>query len=194
MSGRFGRRRAGDEIAIRRIILDWRPPMRSTRAAGQATVEFALVSTVLVLLLAGAIDFGQLYAAKLDFTGAARAGARWASTHPSSWTNAAAPPSNTIEGQVINAGGAAATVPNLDANLLIEYFAYSGGTTTACGHYSQATDAFVAQNGYTEPTCLVSGTLIRVSVSNSVTSPGNVLSHILTAASVKAQATMPELS
>lgn len=160
----------------------------------QASVEFALVSMVLVLLLAGAIEFGQLYTAKLDLSGGARNGARWASSHPSSWTNAATPASNTVEGQVLAAGGAAAAVPNTDSNLLIEYFAYAGGTTTACGHYSQSSNVFVAQNGYTQATCLVPGTLIRVTVTGSISGLGNAFSNLFGAVSVKAQATMPELS
>jgi Flp pilus assembly protein TadG len=168
--------------------------MRRQQHAAQASVEFALVSVVLVLLLAGAIEFGQLYAAKLDLAGAARDGARWASTHPSSWTNAASPASNTIEGQVQGAGGAAAVVPNLDANMLIEYFAYSGGTAAPCGRYSQATNAFVAQGSYTQATCLVPGTLVRVTVTSSISGLGNAFSNLFGAVSVQAQATMPELS
>jgi Flp pilus assembly protein TadG len=169
--------------------------MRPTSGArGQASVEFALVSIVLVLLLAGAIEFGQLYATKLDLSGGARAGARWAATHASSWSAAAAPPSDTIEGQVQSAGGAAAALPNNDSGILIEYFAYSAGTTTACGHYSQAAPGFVGQNGYTQVTCLVPGTLIRLTVTGTATGPANAFANIFPPVSVKAQATMPELS
>lgn len=168
--------------------------MRANTASGQAAVEFALVSVVLVLLLAGAIEFGQLYAAKLDLSGGARAGARWAATHPSSWTAVATPPTNTIEGQVQSAGGAAAALANNDSSILIEYFAYSAGTITACGHYSQALPGFVAQNSYTQATCLVPGTLIRVTVTGTATGPANAFSRIFPTVSVKAEATMPELS
>lgn len=171
-----------------------RPTSRARRASGQASVEFALVSVVLVLLLAGAIEFGQLYAAKLDLSGGARAGARWAATHPNAWTATASPATNTIEGQVQSAGGAAGTLANNDASIFIEYFAYSGGTTTACGHYSQATPGFVGQNGYTQGTCLIPGTLIRVTVTGSLTGPANAFSGLFAPVSVKAQATMPELS
>lgn len=166
--------------------------MRPRLETGQATLEFALVSVVLVLLLAGAIEFGQLYAAKLDYAGAARAGARWAATHPNSWTAAASPASNTIEGHVLGAGGASAALPNQDANLLIEYFAYSGGTVTACGHYSVASAGFVGQNGYSQSTCLVPGSLIRVTVNGSVNGAG--FNGLFGAIAIKTQATMPELS
>ena len=45
---------------------------------GAAAVEFALVSTVLFLLLFGIIEFGQAYSQYQVFQGAAREGARMA--------------------------------------------------------------------------------------------------------------------
>jgi Flp pilus assembly protein TadG len=168
--------------------------MRFRNASGQAAVEFALVSVVLVLLVAGAIEFGQLYAAKIDLAGGARAGARWAATHPNAWTNNATPATNTIEGQVQSAGGTSATLPNTDAAISIEYFAYSGGVSTLCGHYTQATNVFTALNGYTQANCLIPGTLIRVTVSTALTGPANAFGRLFPAVTVKAQATMPELS
>jgi Flp pilus assembly protein TadG len=168
--------------------------MRSTNKSGQAAVEFALVSIVLVLLVGGAIEFGQLYAAKLDLSGGARAGARWAATHPNGWTNLTPPATNTIEGQVQSAGGTSATLPNTDSAILIEYFAYSGGVITACGRYTQATNSFTPVNGRTQLNCLVPGTLIRVTATSALTGPANAFSRIFPPVTVKAQATMPELT
>lgn len=160
---------------------------------GQATVEFALVSTVLVLLLAGAIGFGNLYAAKLDLAGGARAGARWAAANPTAWTNAATPGSNTIEGQAQGAGGAAAGVPNVDASLLIEYFALSGATPVACGHWSQSSNAFVPAGGYTQAGCVVPGALVRVTMAATPAPVGSAFGGLFAAVRVSGSATMPVL-
>lgn len=161
--------------------------------SGQATVEFALVSTVLVLLVAGAIGFGQLYATKLDLGGGARAGARWAAANPTAWTNAATPASDTIEGQVNAAGGAAASVPNLDASLLVEYFAVSGSTPTPCGHWSQAANAFVGAGAYTQATCVVPGSTVRVTVNATPAAIGSTFRGLFGGIPVSASATMPVL-
>lgn len=167
--------------------------MRCGPRSGQATVEFALVSTVLVLLVAGAIGFGQLYATKLDLGGGARAGARWAAANPTAWTNAASPPSNTIEGQVNAAGGAAATVANLDADLLIEYFVVSGSTPTLCGHWSQASNAFVAAGTYTQGTCVVPGSIVRLTLNATPTALGSTFNGLFGGIRVSATSTMPVL-
>lgn len=46
---------------------------------GQGLVEMALVLPILLLLLMGIIEFGFLFAAKIEIQNAARDGARWAS-------------------------------------------------------------------------------------------------------------------
>lgn len=167
--------------------------MRAPKAEGQASVEFALVSVVLVLLLAGAIEFGQLYSAKLDLEGAARAGARWAAANPTAWSNAASPASNTIEGQVLGAGGSAASVPNDSSHLLVEYFAFSGGTTVACGSYQQGTNTFVAANGYTQSTCVTAGSLVRVTATLTPATLGGTFGGLFGGIAVTGRATMPVL-
>lgn len=52
---------------------------RSRRDEGAAAVEFALVSTVLILLLIGIVQFGILFYQWVELTHAAREGVRWAS-------------------------------------------------------------------------------------------------------------------
>ena len=136
------------------------------RGRGQALVEFALVSMLLVLLLGGAIEFGFLFDHKLELANAARAGARWGATHSSAWSAAASPASNTIEGQVQNAGGTSG-LTNDDSHLDIEYYAVSGSTVTNCGRYSAGSAAFVAQAGYTQSTCVTPGNLVKVTLTNS---------------------------
>src|SRR5437899_96409 len=87
---------------------------------GQAIVELALASVVLLLLLMGIVDFGLLFSDRLAMSNAARGGARWASKHPTRWSNAASPDSNTIEGQVQAAGGVV-EVPNDHGHPYISY-------------------------------------------------------------------------
>ena len=140
-------------------------PLRAG-ARGQALVEFALVSVLIVLLLGGVIEFGFLFAHKLELGNAARAGARWGATHSSSWSAAASPASNTIEGQVQAAGGTSG-LSNDDSHVDIEYYALSGATATNCGRFSAASAGFVAQGGYTQSTCVVPGSLIKVTLTNS---------------------------
>jgi Flp pilus assembly protein TadG len=52
------------------------PAPRRGAEGGQALVEFALVLPLLVLLLLGIVQFGQLFGAYLDVLAAARVGAR----------------------------------------------------------------------------------------------------------------------
>jgi Flp pilus assembly protein TadG len=136
-----------------------------SRQRAQALVEFALISAPLALLLLGAIQFGLLFGYKIQLSAGASAGARWASLNPSAWSAAAAPGSNTIEGQVLGAAGAAASVPNDDNHLAIQYYAVSGSTVTYCGRYQGG--AFVAQSGYTQASCVLDGSLVKVTVTNS---------------------------
>jgi Flp pilus assembly protein TadG len=134
--------------------------------AGQALVEFALVSIFLALLLGAVIEFGFLFAHKIELVSAARAGARWGAGHSTAWSSAASPASTTIEGQVLAAGGTS-TLTNDDSHLAIDYLAVSGSTTTVCGHYSAGGGAFVAAGGYTQATCVVAGNLVRVTLTKS---------------------------
>ena len=155
------------------------------RQLGQALTEFALVSMVLVLILGGCIEFGALYGHKLELAAAARAGTRWAATHPEAWTAASSPGSSTIEGQVQYAGGTT-SLANQDSTILIEYLAVSGSTLTLCGHWSASSNAFVPVTGYSQAGCLTKGNLVRVTVAkayspltallNSVSGPSVTLS------------------
>ena len=75
----------------------WRRRRHPSR--GQALVEMALVSVVLLLLLATVIDFGRLFYAQVSSENTARAGVIVASRAPSSYTGACsvlAAPTNKI--------------------------------------------------------------------------------------------------
>jgi Flp pilus assembly protein TadG len=140
--------------------------LRITSQRAQALVEFALVSMFVMLLLGSVVELGFLFSHKLELANAARAGARWGTTNSSAWSAAASPASNTIEGQVQNAGGTC-QLANSDTRIYIDYLAVSGSTQTLCGHYSATVGAFVPQAGYTQVTCVVPGSLVRVKLTNS---------------------------
>ena len=140
--------------------------MRFTSERAQALVEFALVSVFVMLLLGSVVELGFLFSHKLELANGSRAGARWGATHSSAWSVAATPASNTIEGQVQNAGGTT-QLPNNDTHLYIDYLAVNGGTQTLCGHYSAAGAAFVAVGGYSQGTCVLKGNVVRVTLTNS---------------------------
>ncbi|MGH7861558.1 MAG: TadE/TadG family type IV pilus assembly protein [Candidatus Dormibacteraceae bacterium] len=130
---------------------------------GQALVEFAISSIFLLLLLMGVIDFGFLYTDRLAIANAARGGARWASKHPTNWSNASTPDSDTIEGQIQAAGGVT-EIPNDDSHITINYYDISSGTSVLCGNWSAATNAFVPASTYTETSCVAPGTMVEVKV------------------------------
>jgi Flp pilus assembly protein TadG len=132
---------------------------------GQGFVEFALVVPLFLLLVFAIIDFGILFEHRITLDNAARTGARWATTHPTAWSNAATAPSNTIEGQVQIAGGTSA-IPNSDSNIVITYLVPGSGTATACGHYSASSGSFVAASGYTQATCVTAGHLVQEQVTH----------------------------
>jgi Flp pilus assembly protein TadG len=58
---------------------------RAHRSRGQALLELALISPVVLLLVGGGIDLGRLFYAKITIADAAREGALWAAQHPNSW-------------------------------------------------------------------------------------------------------------
>jgi Flp pilus assembly protein TadG len=146
---------------------------------------------VLALLLGSVIEFGYLFSHKLELANAARSGARWGSLHSTSWSAAASPASNTIEGQVRAAGGTS-LLPNDDSHVAIEYFDVSGSTQTLCGHYSAAGAAFVAAGAYTQASCVIPGSMVRVTLTNTYSLVTGLLGPGVGAAvTVKAVAVMP---
>jgi len=170
------------------------PRCRRGGRRGQSLAEFALVSMLLVLLLGGVVEFGFLFDHKLELSNAARAGARWGAFHSSSWSAAATPGSDTIEGQVQGAGGTSG-LANDDSHVLIEYLTVSGGSLVQCGHYSAGSGAFVAQSGYTQSSCVTSGNLVRVTLTKSYPLVTGILGSLAGASvTVHAVATMPVMS
>jgi Flp pilus assembly protein TadG len=128
---------------------------------GQAAVEFALVSMLMLVFVLGVVDFGYLFAGRVSAYAATRVAARYAAVHPTAWTAAAAPAGNTIEGNLV-LRSVPARVPNDDSHLTISYLLPGAGAATLCGQWSAAAGAFQAQGGYTQATCVVSGSLVRI--------------------------------
>jgi Flp pilus assembly protein TadG len=134
-----------------------------SRQRGQTTVEFALVAIVLFVMVFAIFDFGVFFAGRITATNAARSAARYAATHPTAWSNASSPASNTIQGRLIS-GAVPAAISNDDTHVTISYIVPGVGAGTTCGHYSAASNSFVAATGYTQATCVVPGSLIQVHV------------------------------
>jgi Flp pilus assembly protein TadG len=134
----------------------------SQRTRGQALVEFGLVSVLLLIFILGVIDLAWLFSTRTQTYQATRAAARYAATHPTAWSNAANPDSTTIEGQ-LRGEVATVNIPNNDSHITISYWIASTALSlTECGHYSAATNAFVSDNGFSQASCLVPGTTIRI--------------------------------
>jgi Flp pilus assembly protein TadG len=131
------------------------------RRRGQALVEFALVAMLMFVIVFGIVDFGYLFASRVNAYAATRTAARYAATHPTAWTNAASPAAATIEGQ-LNLTNLQPKVPNDDSHITIGYYVPGSAGATLCGSYSASSNSFVAQSGYTQATCVVAGDLVRV--------------------------------
>ena len=136
---------------------------RRTRQRGQATFEFALVAIILFVMLFAIFDFGVFFAGRITATNAARSAARYAATHPTAWSNAGSPPSNTIQGRLVS-GAVPAAISNDDSHVTISYILPGVGAGTTCGQYSANSNSFVAATGYTQASCVVPGSLIQVHV------------------------------
>ncbi|HEX5825767.1 MAG TPA: TadE/TadG family type IV pilus assembly protein [Candidatus Limnocylindrales bacterium] len=108
------------------------PRHHRARRRGQALVEFAIVSIVMLLLLATVADFGRLFYAQITVENEARAGALMAARHPSSYTGACPSYSATNEigcAIVAESRGSGVTVTPAEIAVTCENF---GGTTVAC--------------------------------------------------------------
>lgn len=78
--------------------------MRSTRDRGAAAVEFAIILPLLLILVAGIVDFGRLFYAEIIVSNAAREGVRMAAMGMEGSAQArvdAASPSLALVGAVV---------------------------------------------------------------------------------------------
>ena len=142
--------------------MSWRRPDRGSlfwRRDGTAAVEMALISPMLMILLAGIIDFGRAYQEEIALSSAVAAASQYALLNVASInsTNAAGLAA-TLGGIVANTNGAAwagATVTVNDGATS----AIAGGVTTASGSAANAdscwcpTGASAAWNWGVTATC-----------------------------------------
>lgn len=155
---------------------------RRRKGRGQAMLEFALLAPTIGLMCFGMIDLGDWYQDHIAVQTAARGGARYASFYPTVVTASAAGAPNTIEG-VIQAESSPVTIPNDDSHIAIKYYAWNPertpGTETLCASYSQASNSFTYQAGYSQNTCIISGNLVKVTVTYTWTSKTPIISNLM---------------
>lgn len=97
---------------------------RRTRCSGIVAIEFALVAPLILLLLAGALDFGRLVRTSVCVADAARAGAQYGSL---TFAN-----SSDISGMQTAALNAAPDVTGMTATA-VKSCQCPGGASVSCG-------------------------------------------------------------
>ncbi|MFW6115761.1 MAG: TadE/TadG family type IV pilus assembly protein [Chloroflexota bacterium] len=90
---------------------------RERRQRGASLVELSLVLLILVLLLAGVIDFGRAFNSYIVVTNASREGAREASRSPNSETKIEDAVRQEAIGSAVDPDDLVITVDGLDAEL-----------------------------------------------------------------------------
>jgi len=73
------------------------PFSKHRKDKGQAMVEFALVSVIIVFIIIGTVDFARAFFTWASMANAAREGARYGIIQPRRWTSADYPDPNNIE-------------------------------------------------------------------------------------------------
>ncbi len=159
-----------------------------TSSRGQALVEFAAVSMLLLVMILGIMDFGFLFAGRVATTNAVRTAARFGAANSSAWTNSPNPPSNTIEGR-LRTTAVPAVIINDDAHVVIKYVVPGLGSGTVCGQWSVSANAFQPVTGYTQSTCVTSGNLVSVQATYTYSFITPMLSQSFTNATITTEAT-----
>jgi Flp pilus assembly protein TadG len=165
--------------------------MRPRRQRGQSIVEFALLMPVLALTIWGTVDFGRWEQVRVSASNGVRQAVRYAIVHPKAWSNAASAPANTIEGQ-LQTIAVGATVVNDDSHIVIDYYDTAGGSAVHCGSYSASTNAFVALGTYTQATCVIPNSLIKVSLTYTFRPSTPGISQLVPSATLTDSAQMVE--
>jgi TadE-like protein len=129
-------------------------------------LEFALVLPLLLLMLLGTLDYGLFWQVQITGAQAAADGARYAALFPTAWSNATAPPDNSIEGQmVLGFGDAPVPLINSDSDIQIRYYTLGGNSASECGYYSASSGSFVGLGGNTQMSCVVAGNEVWIQLS-----------------------------
>ena len=131
---------------------------RQSRAGrGQALVEMALITPVLIFILLGITDIGRAYYQYTVMTNAVREGARYGAVNWSNSSgggaatnsNAASAPFNTVQGRIQNVGNTAGmTLVNDAAHISVTYYDGNSASLTQLAHWDAATNTIVMDGGY----------------------------------------------
>jgi len=140
--------------------------MRKSSRSGQAMVEFALVSMVLLVIVLGIMDFSYLFAGRTEAFQATRVAARFAATHPTAWNTSTPADRTSIEGNLV-----LTAVPAQVATVTITYWIPGASGGTQCGHV--AAGAFVGEpktpGTYLQTDCVKPGSVIQVAAAYTYT-------------------------
>jgi Flp pilus assembly protein TadG len=129
----------------------------SPKGRGQALVEMALITPLLVFILLGIVDIGRAYYQYTVMTDAVREGARFVAAQWSNSagggaatnSNAASAAFNTVQGRIQYVGNTAGiTFPNDAAHIAITYYDGTSAALTQCAHWNVATNGIVQDNSY----------------------------------------------
>ncbi len=137
------------------------------RQRGQGLVEFAIIFPVLLLMFGVVVNGAFALETSNSLANSTRIAARYATINPTAWSNAASPPDNTIQGQLMQNKG---IVSNLTTQQIsISYFDMSVAPAVECGYYDPQDGEYTVPADYTGPentqaTCVVANNEVRVGV------------------------------
>ncbi len=125
-----------------------RLPISLKKQAGQAIVEFALATLIMIPMIFGTIDIGTYFWAQTTLDNAARAGARYAIVHGSQSQNPCGPGNTAPIVQVVNNSIAALPNPgSITVNASWDPNNSPGSSVTVQVTYTWQPFTFVVWNG-----------------------------------------------
>ena len=164
-------------------------PARRSAQTGQNLIEFSIALLLLMIIFLGIMDFSYLFSGYVSAHNAVRGAARFAATHPSSWTTNSNPPDRTtIEGN-LKLTAVPAVIPNDDSHVTINYVVPISGSSsgTKCGHYLPSS-GYSNDNGYAQITCVTAGHLVQIKATYVYTFMTPMLSRAFTSTTIQADA------
>lgn len=159
---------------------------RPSRGRGQALIEMALITPLLIFLLLGITDVGRAYYQYTVMTNAVREGARYGAVQWSNSvgggaatnSNAASAPFNTVQGHIQYVGNTAGmTFLNDAAHISVTFYDGNSAALVQCAHWAAATNTIVQDNSYpvTQPR---TGDIMKVHLAYTFTPIVPILSQL----------------
>lgn len=141
--------------------------LKLTGRKGQALVEFALIFPILLVLVGLTVNGAFALETSNALANSTRIAARYATINPAAWSNATNPPSNTIEGQLMQNKGVVSNLTPQDISIV--YYDMAVSPAVECGYYNAQTGAYTVPDGYTGPentqgSCVVANNEVQVGV------------------------------